>query len=201
MAAIGALLLGGPADGQLVTLEDRQREFGFVEPPTDNLTAARARVYTIGVLTGAGLYRVGMLDQSECPIRKLLAGYRRPQAHDSDENVAEQLVTIIGGPGDGEHMMVPSYHYSRLESNGGIYEIATLYGKDGKHYRIAMPLDSKDCAIKLLIEGYRKEVEVADMEECRFCGCNVESPCDAPPPDTCEKALNAAYDKRDGGTR
>jgi hypothetical protein len=32
-----------------------------------------------------------------------------------------------------------------------------------------------------------------ELEKCPFCGATVESPCDEPPPDTCEKALNATY--------
>lgn len=32
-----------------------------------------------------------------------------------------------------------------------------------------------------------------DTERCAFCGATVESPCEEPPVDTCEKALNATY--------
>lgn len=32
-----------------------------------------------------------------------------------------------------------------------------------------------------------------NAERCRYCGAMVESPCDEPPPDTCERALNATY--------
>ncbi len=32
-----------------------------------------------------------------------------------------------------------------------------------------------------------------DLERCRFCGAEVINPCDAPPPDICEKAINATY--------
>lgn len=32
-----------------------------------------------------------------------------------------------------------------------------------------------------------------DTERCAFCGATVESPCEYPPVDTCEKALNATY--------
>lgn len=40
-----------------------------------------------------------------------------------------------------------------------------------------------------------------EKERCPFCGAMVECPCDEPPPDTCEKALNAAYGDRPGGMR
>lgn len=32
-----------------------------------------------------------------------------------------------------------------------------------------------------------------DLEKCPFCGARTETPCDEPPPDTCEKALNATF--------
>lgn len=35
--------------------------------------------------------------------------------------------------------------------------------------------------------------ESDEFERCPFCGALVESPCDEPPPDVCEKAINATY--------
>lgn len=43
----------------------------------------------------------------------------------------------------------------------------------------------------------------ADNELCPFCGLRVETPCDEPPVDTCELALNtlAERDERERITR
>ena len=30
-----------------------------------------------------------------------------------------------------------------------------------------------------------------DLDKCSYCGARVEEPCDEPPPDTCEKAIEA----------
>lgn len=35
--------------------------------------------------------------------------------------------------------------------------------------------------------------EPDELGQCAFCGARVENPCDEPPSDTCEKALNATY--------
>lgn len=37
------------------------------------------------------------------------------------------------------------------------------------------------------------EIEQDDLERCAFCGCLLENPCDSPPPDICERAINALY--------
>jgi hypothetical protein len=31
------------------------------------------------------------------------------------------------------------------------------------------------------------------LEECPYCGCMIEDPCEEPPPDYCERALYAVY--------
>lgn len=40
---------------------------------------------------------------------------------------------------------------------------------------------------------HKAEIELDEPELCPYCGCTVVNPCDEPPPDTCEKALNATY--------
>jgi len=32
-----------------------------------------------------------------------------------------------------------------------------------------------------------------ELEKCPYCGCTLENPCDSPPPDYCEQALNKTY--------
>jgi hypothetical protein len=39
---------------------------------------------------------------------------------------------------------------------------------------------------------FRKD-EAPELEKCLYCGCTVEDPCDSPPPDMCEKAINVTY--------
>lgn len=39
------------------------------------------------------------------------------------------------------------------------------------------------------------EVEQDEFEQCPFCGCLLEDPCDRPPPDYCDKAIAATYTK------
>jgi hypothetical protein len=36
----------------------------------------------------------------------------------------------------------------------------------------------------------------SEQQRCKFCGCMVPDPCDHPPPDTCERALDAHYARR-----
>jgi hypothetical protein len=35
--------------------------------------------------------------------------------------------------------------------------------------------------------------EAPEKERCPYCGALVDTPCDEPPPDTCEQALAATY--------
>jgi hypothetical protein len=46
------------------------------------------------------------------------------------------------------------------------------------------------------IREFRLDAPEEPPERCPFCGATVVSPCDEPPVDTCEKALNATYNKR-----
>lgn len=35
--------------------------------------------------------------------------------------------------------------------------------------------------------------EMPDLEQCPFCGIMTDNPCDTPPPDICEQAINVTY--------
>ena len=35
--------------------------------------------------------------------------------------------------------------------------------------------------------------DLIEKHRCPYCGLVVEEPCEEPPPDTCEKALNVLY--------
>ncbi len=37
------------------------------------------------------------------------------------------------------------------------------------------------------------EVILDEIEQCPFCGCLLPNPCESPPPDICERAINALY--------
>ena len=41
----------------------------------------------------------------------------------------------------------------------------------------------------------QKQIE-ADWEKCPFCGFRMEEPCESPPPDMCDKALEKLYNER-----
>lgn len=37
------------------------------------------------------------------------------------------------------------------------------------------------------------EDEQPEIEKCPYCGILSENPCESPPPDYCEQAINAVY--------
>lgn len=43
------------------------------------------------------------------------------------------------------------------------------------------------------IFGRKYTAAIIDLEQCPYCGIRTESPCDAPPSDTCEKAINIVH--------
>jgi len=168
-------MLGGPADGMRYTLDAQQRTFRCVEsplaaertlldldaaakPPTP--TAVNEHHYTIGIILGrhGSVNHVGVLNLNDCAIRTLLAGYRKPTAHDSDENVAEQLVTILGGSGDGDHVPALTDCTIIRHTGGDEYRVVPLVGKDQVQYRVALRDPQTECPIAMLVEGYRQKV-------------------------------------------
>jgi hypothetical protein len=206
MALKNVLMIGGPADGQRFTLAARQRTFCFLEESTPGRKGGESH-YAIGGLRGLlNDIPIGVRDLNVDAILALLTAYRRPGADDSDAEEAARLVTVLGGPGDGmrimaepevETLIVPL----RRATDGDVpeYRIVPLVGKDQRTYRVAILDPMKDCPITMLINGYRQPlVEATELEECKFCGAHVETPCEAPPPDICEKAINATYGRRSG---
>lgn len=206
MALKNVLMIGGPADGQKFDLAARQRTFCYLEPTTHGKKGEEWH-YAIGALHGAHrVLHVGVRDLGLDAILALLTAYRRPGADDSDADEAARMVTVLGGPGDGmrimaepevETLIVPL----RRATDGDVpeYRIVPLVGKDQRSYRVAILDPLRDCPITMLIDGYRQPlVEVAELEECKFCGAHVETPCEAPPADICEKAINATYGRRVG---
>lgn len=200
MALKNVLMIGGPADGQRFDLAARQRTFCYLEPSAETH-------YAIGALHGAHrVLHVGVRDLNVDAILALLTAYRRPGADDSDADEAARMVTVLGGSGDGmrimaepevETLIVPL----RRATDGEIpeYRIVPLVGKDQRNYRVAILDPLRDCPITMLIDGYRKPLEeTPELERCPFCGARVETPCDEPPPDICEKAINATYGRRVG---
>lgn len=57
----------------------------------------------------------------------------------------------------------------------------------------AMHEDPQKAVAELLAEVSHMALE--PDETCRFCGIKTDSPCDAPPADICEQAINATYKK------
>jgi hypothetical protein len=204
------LLLGGPADGKKYAIEPGLRTFAAVVGPTTSGESGFIAHYSIGTLLGIHHfpYNVGVRDMNACPITMLLAGYRRPNngRQDTDRLHATQaenphIVTVLGGSGDGQRVVASRGTQAiRVGRDDDHYRIVPLVGKDGMTYRVAIRDPLNECPIKMLTEGYRQG-RTEELENCRFCGARVESPCEAPPPGTCEKALNAAYGKRNGGMR
>lgn len=162
------LIIGGPADGQRVVVDARARTYSVPSlgapihshsgVPEMALEAADI-VYAIGTVQGAflGVFHVGVQNLSDCVICALLAGYRKTVEHYTDLNVAEQLVTLLGGKGDGQRVTVPSNCVFIPESEFGTgYQVVPLICKDGRVFRVGVTDMLNVDPIQLLIEGYRK---------------------------------------------
>lgn len=170
------LIIGGPADGRRVVLDAKAREYRVVQPLGGETISMRTVgdsvetpiplnateiVYAIGTVQGAflGVFHVGVQNLSDCVICALLAGYRKPRAHDTDLNVAEQLVTLLGGAADGHQIAVPSNCvFVPASELGDAYQIVPLVCKDGRTFRVGVTDMLRVDPIQLLIEGYRIEV-------------------------------------------
>lgn len=154
------LLVGGPADGQRIVVSASARihntcEYGL--PDNEDQPPSRTTAYALQALQGASheVFHVGVTDLSVCIARALVAGYRKPKAHDSDMNVALQMVTFIGGESDGQRLPAQSLQtHINAYPNGPVYEIVRLPCKGGTKIRVAV-LDATIDTLPLLIEGYR----------------------------------------------
>lgn len=161
------LIIGGPADGQRVLLDvSKQRTYRVAElrgaPPAPNEPSADPVPldapdvhYALGTVQGAfhGVYYVGVQNLSDCVICALMAGYHRPIEHHTDLNVAEHLVTLLGGKDDG--MQLPMPDGSQTVTVNSTYQIVPLICKDGRVFRVGV-LDMMRCdPMHLLYDGYR----------------------------------------------
>jgi hypothetical protein len=196
-----AVMIGGPADGMLYSLDARKRIFSVVDPVT------RQDVnYSIGSLFDTfGVFYVGVQNHNVDPILMLLAGYRRPITDDSDLREAANTVTCLGGPADAMRIAMAHTQETvdpplRRASDGPVptYHIVRLVAKDQTHHRVAVVDPRNSSPIAMLMEGYRKTREQDEpygLESCTFCGMRIADPCTEIPADYCEKALAARRGK------
>lgn len=156
------LLIGGPADGQRLIVSADARIHNTCEhglPDNDDIISqslpSKIHTYAIQAVQGAGheVYSVGVMDLSVCIQHALVAGYRKPKAHESDMNVAEQLVTLLGGDCDGRQITVAD-GVNAVGWSGGTYSIITLLCKNGTKIRIGMT-DPRTDPLPILLAGYR----------------------------------------------
>lgn len=170
------LIIGGPADGQRIIFDVSARIYRAVQPlggetismqtvgdsvETQIPLNATEVAYAIGTVQGAfhGVFYVGVQNLSDCVICALLAGYRKARRHDTDLNVAEQLVTLLGGAADGRQVAVPSNCvFIPAAEMGDAYQIVPLICKDGRIFRVGV-LDMLTVdPMHLLYDGYRVEL-------------------------------------------
>lgn len=153
MTVQSILIVGGPADGLRVHMDPKERIYKYVH--NDQL-----HNYAIGTIQGAfhDVFYVGVQNLNDCVICALLAGYRKPVEHHTDLNVAEQLVTFLGGTAGGRQMAVPQLHNLAAPDRlaGDTYHIVPVICKDGRAYRVGVLDPISDDPIKLLYQGYRK---------------------------------------------
>ena len=192
------ILLGGPADGQRHQIDPRQRFINVTEvlatTERDNpLTPTNALIHTYivtNLVDVGGVHSVGIRSLNECAVRMLIGAYRSPAPHDSEGNIAEHMILLLGGDSDGRRIPMVNHDHTRCRMQNDHYQLIRLTGNDRKTYRVgvvdAMAVDP----VAMLIQGYRASENPA-REVCRYCGCSVETPCDVPPLSTCETALNA----------
>jgi hypothetical protein len=159
------LLIGGPGDGKMMGVDARMRALRFCEVDagavlspmmTDSPLSVEYHTYGITVIHGTNheIYCFGQQNMSDCPIEILVAGYRRPKPHPTDANVALQLVTLLGGQADGAQVAASSLQ--TVVHRGEEYRITPLKGKDGKVFRVGVPLAFDGSVIGALVQGYRK---------------------------------------------
>lgn len=158
------LLIGGPADGQRLIVSADARIHNTCEhglPDNDDIISqslpSKIHTYAIQAVQGAGheVYSVGVMDLSVCIQHALVAGYRKPKAHDSDMNVAEQLVTLLGGEKDGQQVVVNNMSARYISRYGSdIYHVITLLCKNGTKIRVGVT-DPRTDPLPILLAGYR----------------------------------------------
>ena len=151
------LFIGGPADGKRYVLPTTQREFEVCESGLPTQEWERV-TYALGTVQGAfhDVFHVGVVDLNTCVVCELVAGYRKPRNHPTDANVAQQLVTAIGGKADGRQFALPTGRrvISPMEA-GDAYHIVPVICKDGTEIRVAvLDLVTVD-PIRELVAGYR----------------------------------------------
>lgn len=152
------LLIGGPADGQRLIVPATARIQNICDnglPAIEDYQPATVHTYAIQAIQGAGheVYSVGVVDLSVCIQHALVAGYRKPKAHESDMNVAAQLVTLLGGYHDGRQMAVGDNSIA-IASPDGSYHVITLLCKNGTKIRVGV-LDKRVDPLPILLAGYR----------------------------------------------
>lgn len=166
------LLIGGPADGQRLIVSASARIHNTCEhglPDNEDgvhdaeqqhrigSSPAKIHTYAIQAVQGAGheVYSVGVMDLSVCIQHALVAGYRKPKAHDSDMNVAEHLVTLLGGEKDGQQVVVNNMSARYISRYGSdIYHIIALPCKNGTEIRVGVTDPAID-PLPILLAGYR----------------------------------------------
>lgn len=158
------LLIGGPADGTRIILSANARIFNSCSrglPDNEDHPPSSVTSYVIGTVQGAfhEVFHVGTVNLNTCIICELVAGYRKPRSHSTDTNVAQQLVTALGGPADGRQFVLSTVQRVISAGEAGApYHVLPLICKDGTEVRVAvLDMVSVD-PIKLLIEGYRMGV-------------------------------------------
>lgn len=168
------LIIGGPVDGRRVMFDVTKREYRVVQPLGGETIAmqtvgdsvetqipldATEVAYAIGTVQGGlhGVYYVGVQNLNDCVIASLLAGYRKPVGHHTDLNVAEHLVTLLGGESDGCQMtLADNCVYVDAAPRGGCYQILGIPCRDGRVFRVGVLDMMRVDPMGLLIEGYRK---------------------------------------------
>lgn len=148
------VLIGGPLDGMRYIVPAASKEFHA--QATDGMDAA-THTYAIQAIQCAhhAVFHVGVKDLNVCPILALVAGYRRPKKHDSELNVANQLVTLIGGAADGQHVPAQTGLTRVKVSFADTYDIVSLNCKDGTVVRVGVLDRLRVDPIPHLMAGYR----------------------------------------------
>jgi hypothetical protein len=161
-ASVSLLLIGGPGDAMIYSIDATMRQFEFVESPRMAPAAPGEAVryervaYAIIPIYGKHheVFRVGVRTMNECPLLALLTNYRTPKGDDGDEWAAQNHVTLIGGDGDGCHVHVP-FSIETVTLAFGTYHVEQV-SHNGNTYRVGLA-DPNACPFKALMLGYRKE--------------------------------------------
>lgn len=160
---INVLMLGGPVDGQVYAVPARER---FIRVPAlkdmtlgvtrpNDPTEVREAVYVVNTIIDVkGAHYVGQVDLNECPVRTLVGAYRRQVPHESEGNIAENMILLLGGDADAHRMLMADTHtHARIKRD--TYQVMTLTGKDLRKYRVGVLDVMAVDPVALLIEGYR----------------------------------------------